>query len=46
MPDQKKCAHPSCNCQVGKDAKYCSEYCEKAGSMTELRCGCHHANCA
>ncbi|HEY3884421.1 MAG TPA: hypothetical protein VGL62_04395, partial [Vicinamibacterales bacterium] len=43
-----KCAHPACNCTIqekGPFGKYCSEHCKKAGNITELRCGCQHADC-
>jgi hypothetical protein len=48
MADTAKCAHPACNCMVGKGGafgKYCSEYCKDAGDKTELRCGCKHPAC-
>jgi hypothetical protein len=48
MPDsntQKKCAHPSCECDAKPGSKYCSEYCQKAGAMTELHCNCQHPAC-
>jgi hypothetical protein len=41
----KKCAHPACNCQVSDDKKYCSEYCDDAGGITEIACNCGHAGC-
>jgi hypothetical protein len=46
MADQtKKCAHPSCQCTVGKDQKYCSTYCEGAKDTMEVSCGCGHPGC-
>jgi hypothetical protein len=46
MADQtKKCAHPSCVCNVANDQKYCSMYCEDAKDTTEVSCGCGHAGC-
>jgi hypothetical protein len=42
----KKCEHPACNCLVGKDKKYCSQYCQDAGATIELSCNCRHAGCA
>jgi hypothetical protein len=43
----KKCAHPSCRCQVGSDGKYCSELCRNAGAdETEIGCDCGHPDCA
>ena len=48
MTQPQPCAHPGCSCSVpanGEFGKYCSEHCKKAAGMTELRCGCHHADC-
>lgn len=42
----KKCAHPACTCPVGKDNKYCSQYCEDAGGTMEISCNCGHAGCS
>ena len=36
MAEQKKCAHPACNCNVPKGTKYCSKYCEDAKDTLEL----------
>ena len=44
----EKCAHPACLCMVDKKGpygKYCSDHCQKAGDVTELRCGCRHPEC-
>ena len=38
MSENKKCAHPACNCMAPKDNKYCSEYCHDAGSSLESSC--------
>jgi hypothetical protein len=46
MPDKKTCAHPSCQCPATQDSKYCSQYCEDAGSTMELSCNCGHAGCS
>ena len=46
MAEDKKCAHPSCNCKARKDSKYCSAYCETAKSTTEIQCNCGHAQCS
>jgi hypothetical protein len=49
MGDQKKCAHPACNCMVtksGEFGKYCSEVCKEKRQQTELRCECRHPACA
>jgi len=46
-PNQK-CAHPSCACILTEDrpyGKYCSEHCDDAGEMDELRCECGHEMC-
>lgn len=45
MADTKKCAHPSCSCQVQSGQKYCSMACESAKSMTGLACQCGHPGC-
>lgn len=39
------CAHPGCTCKPAPDSKYCSEYCERAGDVIEIRCGCQHPAC-
>ena len=44
----EKCAHPSCKCTVapgGRYGKYCSEFCQEAKGMTELKCDCKHPGC-
>jgi len=42
----EKCAHPACRCMAGKDSKYCSQYCEDAGSdEVEIACDCGHPSC-
>jgi hypothetical protein len=46
MAEQKKCAHPSCTCEVNKGDKYCSTYCHDAGGLMELACNCGHPGCA
>ncbi len=43
---QKKCAHPSCNCIVEKGKKFCSDYCHDARGTMELSCNCRHPQCA
>ncbi len=48
MAEQKKCAHPICECMVGSDSefgKFCSDRCRAAGDTTELRCDCKHPAC-
>jgi hypothetical protein len=47
MADKDKtCAHPACACPAPKDSKYCSTYCEDAGSdEVEISCDCGHAAC-
>jgi hypothetical protein len=46
MAENKKCAHPACNCMATKDSKYCSQYCQDAKGTLEIECGCGHAGCA
>jgi hypothetical protein len=46
MAEQKKCAHPSCNCIVQKGEKYCSNYCHDARGTMHLSCDCRHPQCA
>jgi predicted nucleic acid-binding Zn ribbon protein len=44
---QKKCAHPTCDCMIEDEEKYCSEYCrnaEKSG-VAKIGCGCEHSAC-
>ena len=41
-----ECAHPPCNCPAPQGEKYCSTYCQDAGSLTELACNCGHRGCA
>ena len=48
MAETATCAHPGCKCQVrpgGPYGKYCSEHCQHAKDITELRCDCKHAEC-
>ena len=45
MAEDKKCAHPSCRCRARDDSKYCSTYCESAGSTVEIQCNCGHPEC-
>ena len=40
---ENQCAHPSCNCTVEQDEKWCSPHCE--GAPQEVVCGCGHAEC-
>ncbi len=40
-----KCAHEGCQCNARPGTKYCSDYCARAGTMTELHCNCQHAEC-
>jgi hypothetical protein len=41
----RKCAHPSCDCTVSGNDKFCSEYCRDAKGITEIGCGCEHTAC-
>ena len=46
--ESTKCAHASCKCRLSAQrpyGNYCSEHCQEAGEMTELRCGCEHVQC-
>lgn len=43
----KKCAHEICVCIPTDGKKYCSQFCEDAGSEeVEIACGCGHPACA
>lgn len=46
MAQSKKCAHPSCQCQAREGSKYCSPYCQAAGTTVEIQCNCGHAECS
>jgi hypothetical protein len=46
MTEERKCAHPACNCPAQNDSKYCSTYYHDAGHTLELACNCGHAGCA
>jgi hypothetical protein len=49
MADLQKCAHPVCECMIdgkGEFGKYCSQACETAGDILELKCDCGHPGCA
>jgi hypothetical protein len=43
--NKHKCAHPSCQCQISGDAKYCSAYCADAKGTMEIACTCGHPGC-
>ena len=43
--NQEFCAHTGCNCTRREGSKYCSQYCEDAGTTLELACNCQHAGC-
>jgi len=48
MADVEKCAHPACQCRVaanGTFGKYCSEHCQEAADLTEVKCDCKHPEC-
>jgi len=48
MTNERKCAHPACECIVAPKApygKYCSEECKRAGQISELHCNCQHPAC-
>lgn len=49
MKDINKCAHPACKCLVPDNSaygKYCSQHCQTAAQVTELKCDCGHPGCA
>src|SRR5258708_5886105 len=39
------CAHKGCHCTRREGSKYCSQYCQDAGSTLELSCNCQHPGC-
>ena len=45
---QGKCAYSRCECIVGTNEKYCSDYCADADDEREIeiQCDCKHAPCA
>ncbi|HEY0323262.1 MAG TPA: hypothetical protein VGC66_20060 [Pyrinomonadaceae bacterium] len=45
--ENRKCKHPTCDCQVSGKDNYCSEYCREAeaSGVTEIGCGCEHSAC-
>jgi hypothetical protein len=45
---QRKCAYFACECLVGGQEQYCSDYCSDADDTqeTEIQCDCKHAPCA
>ena len=43
--ENKKCAHPACQCMTNEESKYCSTYCEDAKDTIEIACNCGHAMC-
>ncbi len=46
MTENKKCAHPACNCQPEEGKKYCGQYCQDARDTQELSCNCGHPGCS
>lgn len=46
MSETKKCAHPSCGCQVPDGKKYCGDRCESSKKATEITCQCGHPACS
>jgi hypothetical protein len=49
MASPQKCANPVCKCMVvgeGAFGKYCSEHCEQAKDVSEIRCDCKHPACS
>lgn len=47
VENKRKCAHVSCECQVGPPAEYCSDYCSGAEQKAQpkLKCSCGHGSC-
>ena len=45
--EERKCGHPTCDCHVSENEKYCSEYCKNAekSGVAEIGCGCEHSPC-
>jgi hypothetical protein len=45
---QHKCAYSECNCVVGGQETYCSDYCSDADDAKEIeiQCDCKHPACA
>jgi len=45
---QHKCAYSECECVVGDNEQYCSDYCSDAddANETEVQCDCQHTGCA
>jgi hypothetical protein len=43
--NQKKCTHPSCECQVSGKEQYCSDVCRETASKPHGECDCGHADC-
>jgi hypothetical protein len=46
MENTKKCAHPSCVCQVGTDMEYCCTFCSGQADTPDIVCSCSHTACA
>lgn len=47
LETQTKCAKLNCNCMAHTGSNYCSSSCEdvKGMKLTEIGCGCSHADC-
>ena len=46
MENTKKCAHPSCVCQVKADIEFCSTFCSGQADTLDIVCSCGHAACS
>ncbi len=45
--ENKKCAHPPCNCMSQPGDAYCSQICKDAGrAEVEIGCECGHEPCS
>ncbi len=46
MSDDKKCAHPSCQCMAKEEHDgYCSTFCEGEAETADIVCMCGHEGC-
>jgi hypothetical protein len=48
MTDRFRCPNEPCQCNVGREGSYCSEYCAQAVEQAIQRdyCQCGHPECA
>jgi hypothetical protein len=43
--ENRKCAHPPCDCYAGREEQFCGVYCRNAGDISEFECECGHVDC-